>query len=180
MYIGAASFAPLFMLTPPLSSSDSEVVVGLHVNSASAWLENAFAESWAFILRVFDMFKNWFMCWGPSLVQHHPHPFHILGWAIFFGPIIVLVPCLVVVEIATIVLFHLGVVFHGQSQETIPDRFAFLKDYFIESRESLFATVEHWTAVFNKWTVAHPALLVLRLLGGAMGLFVLVGIWNGW
>ncbi len=36
-------------------------------------------------------------------------------------------------------------------------------------REGIFATIEHWTAEFNKWTAEYPPLLILRLLGGGDG-----------
>lgn len=46
-------------------------------------------------------------------VQIHPHPFHIIGWAIFFGPIIILIPCLLLLELLILVLFNLSFVSHG-------------------------------------------------------------------
>lgn len=61
----------------------------------------------------------------------------------------------------------------------IEDRFDALKDYFMDWRESLFATVELSTAAFNKWTVDFPALLIFRVIAGAFSLFILVGIWSG-
>ncbi|KAH9480750.1 hypothetical protein JR316_0007350 [Psilocybe cubensis] len=223
MYIGAASYASLFAtafsgsgavpqpsqlpLPASLSSLPSSVgklgsdvglgsvatVLRLDEETGQMQIDKIFHAVWAFILSVFDVVKNWAVCWGPSLdwisealstsytfVQNHPHPFHILGWTVFFGPIIVLIPCLLLVELVIIVIFHLESFLHGQSGETIPDRLDFLKDYFIETRESVFATVERWTAAFNQKTVAHPALLGVRLLGALLGGWVLAGIWSGW
>jgi hypothetical protein len=63
------------------------------------------------------------------------------------------------------------------STEPLETRFESLKDRFVDWRESLFATVEIWTAYINRWTTDYPALLVLRVLAGAMSLYLLVGIW---
>lgn len=60
------------------------------------------------------------------------------------------------------------------------DRFDALKEHFMDWRESIFATIEHWTATFNKWTADYPPLLILRLLGGGMGLVIFVGLYTGW
>jgi len=60
------------------------------------------------------------------------------------------------------------------------DRFDELKEYFMDTRESIHATVEDWTATLNKWTMEYPPLLMLRLAAGAASPFVFIGIWNGW
>ena len=48
-----------------------------------------------------------------SSVKAHPHPIHIIFWSIFFGPIIILMPCLLVLEIIILFLFHLNFITHG-------------------------------------------------------------------
>ena len=48
-----------------------------------------------------------------SSVKAHPHPIHILFWSIFFGPIIILMPCLLVLEVTILVLFNLNFITHG-------------------------------------------------------------------
>ncbi|KAF8963023.1 hypothetical protein BDZ97DRAFT_1066886 [Flammula alnicola] len=166
------------------------------------WSENVFKASWAFIVHILTIVWTWFTRLGPSLslsifaippawtfqslfdacsfVAKHPHPFHIIGWSIFFGPIIILIPCLLLLEILILVLFNLSFVFHGMIPGSMEDRFGALKEYFAESRETIFASIEHWTAVFNKWTTDCPPLLVLRLLAGAMSIFILFGLWSGW
>ncbi|KAF8157972.1 hypothetical protein B0H34DRAFT_657138 [Crassisporium funariophilum] len=113
-------------------------------------------------------------------VHAHPHPVHIICWSIFFGPIIILLPALLLLEIVILVLFNLSFITHGMLPGSLEDKYDSLKDYFMDSRESLFASVESYTAIFNKWTVDYPPLLVARLAAGAMGLFVLFGIWSGW
>jgi hypothetical protein len=50
----------------------------------------------------------------------------------------------------------------------------------MDFRESIFATIEHWTAEFNTWTTDYPPLLILRLLAGGMSLLILLDIWTGW
>ena len=133
------------------------------------------------------------------LVRDNPHPFHIAGWAIFFGPIILLVPCLLLLELLILSLFHLGSLLHGQAPGaclplhandpayfasphpgSVEDRFDALAEHFMDWREGIFATIEHWTAEFNKWTAEYPPLLILRLLGGGMGLVIFVGLYTGW
>ncbi|KAF9483619.1 hypothetical protein BDN70DRAFT_873703 [Pholiota conissans] len=113
-------------------------------------------------------------------VQIHPQPFQITGWAIFFGPIIILIPCLLLLELLILAVFNFSFVSHGFLLGSVEDRFDNIKEYFMETRESIFATIEHWTAMFNTWTTNYPPLLILRLLAGAMSLFILFGIWNGW
>ena len=132
-----------------------------------------------------------------AAVRAHPHPFHLISWALFFGPIIILVPSLVILEIVILFLFNLSFMSHGLFAGTsidpglslvinvnflgsVEERFHVLREYFMDTRESLFATVEHWTAVLNTWTMKYPPLLLLRLIAGMLGLFVFIGLWSGW
>jgi len=55
-------------------------------------------------------------------VQRDVHPFHIIGWSIFFGPTIILVPCLLLLERLIHALFHLGFVFHGLAPGTFSEQ----------------------------------------------------------
>jgi len=162
------------------------------------WLGRILKASWHLMGHVLGEFGTWFAracLWifeipvagtfqaisdAYFFLQQHPHPFHVTGWSIFFGPIIVLVPCLLLLEILILILFHLGFVFHGLIPGSIEDRFDELKEYFMDTRESIYATVENWTAVFNKWTMEYPPLLILRLIAGATSFLIFVGIWNGW
>ncbi|KIM40983.1 hypothetical protein M413DRAFT_445754 [Hebeloma cylindrosporum] len=50
----------------------------------------------------------------------------------------------------------------------------------MDTRETIYATVEDWTATLNKWTMDYPPLLILRLAAGAASTLISVGIWNGW
>jgi len=115
-----------------------------------------------------------------SSVKAHPHPIHIIFWSIFFGPIIILMPCLLVLELIILVLFNLNFITHGLLPGSPGDKYESLKEQFMESRESLFAYVESATAKFNKWTVESPPLLVIRIMAGIFGFLIFIGIWNGW
>jgi len=183
MYIGTAAIGT----TPSTQAFSALLLDSDSLENVWEWLEDAFRNSWALILRVSNALVTWASPWtfqafsdAYSFVHKHPHPFHITGWAIFFGPIIILIPCLLLLEILILLLFQLSSVPHGLTPGSIEDRFDALKDYFMDWRESLFANVEQWTAMFNNWTVEYPALLVLRLLAGAMSLCILFGIWSGW
>ncbi|KDR83071.1 hypothetical protein GALMADRAFT_238879 [Galerina marginata CBS 339.88] len=186
MYLGTAALGSLSSRT---TAGIAEVL--LERESVLEWFQSVFKCIWALIFRALGTIVTWTRV-GPSLegmfeaicdaykfVETHPHPFHILGWSIFFGPIIILIPCLLLLEILILVLFQLSSVFHGLFPAKSPvDRFDALKDYFMDWRESLFAAVEHWTAVFNKWTVDYPPLLVFRLLAGIMSTLILFSLWS--
>ncbi|KJA14482.1 hypothetical protein HYPSUDRAFT_49105 [Hypholoma sublateritium FD-334 SS-4] len=150
------------------------------VKVAWVWLVHTLP---ALFIRVFAISAAWTFhaFWSACcFVRDNPHPFHIVGWSIFFGPIILLVPCLLLLELLILSLFHLSSLLHGQAPGCMEDRFDALKEYFLDLRESIFATIEHWTATFNKWTSDYPSLLILRLLGGVMGLVIFVGLYTGW
>ncbi|KAJ3504285.1 hypothetical protein NLJ89_g8016 [Agrocybe chaxingu] len=123
------------------------------------WLVRVLRHLWEVTLHGLQVMEWWAEHLAPSLswtvqhledayafVQQHPHPFHILAWSIFFGPIIVLVPCLLLLELFILFLFHLSSITHGLAPGSVEDRFEGLKEHFMDTRESLFATVERWTA----------------------------------
>jgi len=168
-------------------------------NDLLEWLENVMRVSWEFIVNLVNAIIAWLVpsinlwikpsaAWSSNgfltaygFLKAHPHPLHIIFWSIFFGPIILLMPCLLILEIIILVLFHLNFITHGLLPGGSPgDKFESLKEHFMESRESLFAYVESATAKFNKWTVDSPPLLVTRLMAGIFGFLILVGIWSGW
>ncbi|KAF5317561.1 hypothetical protein D9619_013129 [Psilocybe cf. subviscida] len=168
------------------------------------WLDSALESIWGFLSAVAATLASWFAWLGPPIawtfhvlyivvafVQSHPFSFHILGWTIFFGPIILLLPALLLLEMFILMLFYSTFLLHGfhtgmcnfflrDLSKSLETRFEILKDRFIDWRESLFATVEIWTSYVNRWTTDYPALLVLRVLAGAMSSYLLVGIWISW
>ena len=46
-------------------------------------------------------------------VKTYPIPFHITAWSIFFGPIIILVPLLLLLELLILGLLYLSFLSHG-------------------------------------------------------------------
>ncbi|KAF8802567.1 hypothetical protein BYT27DRAFT_7196484 [Phlegmacium glaucopus] len=158
------------------------------------WLGNGMRALWEFIVNIVNAVTAWLVHITPpsltwtshtfstayAFLRAHSHSIHIICWSIFFGPMIILLPCLLVLEIIILVLFNFNFITHGILPGSPGDKYESLKEYFMESRESLFASVESATAKFNKWTVDSPPLLVGRVIAGIFGFLVLIGIWNGW
>ncbi|KAF9533000.1 hypothetical protein CPB83DRAFT_846758 [Crepidotus variabilis] len=156
-------------------------------------IQRGVAIVWRAVRHTFGVIFIWILDVLPSLtwtfdrisdfcafVEANPHPFHILAWSLFFGPIILLIPCLLILELTILILFYSGFAAHGLLPGSMEGRFHVLKESFEETRESLFSTVESWTTIFNNWTSKHPALLVLRLVAAGVGLIILAGIWTSW
>ena len=175
----------------------------LWTNPSAAWSLNGFVTAYGFGMHPVTLSTTILQARRFSSVKAHPHPIHIIFWSMFFGPIIILMPCLLVLEVIILLLFNLNFITHGLLPGTqilslfffyicpksllTPillgspgDKYESLKEQFMESRESLFAYVESATAKFNKWTVESPPLLVARLMAGIFGFLILIGIWSGW
>jgi len=148
---------------------------------------------WQFICDGFLLAEAWIVKFIPSLaltvktlrdaytfVKTNPYPFHIIAWSIFFGPIAILIPSLLFLELAILFLFYASFLCHGFRLDSLEDRFHSLREYFMDTRESLFSVVESWSNVFNTWTSRYPPLLVFRLLSASLGLFTLIGLWTNW
>jgi len=72
---------------------------------------------------------------------------------------------------------------HAQDHDfsgSLADRFDNLKEQFVDSREKAFATVDDASATFNKWTTDHFALMLLRLVAGFVGFFLLWELYEEW
>lgn len=129
------------------------------------------------------------------LVHTHIYFMHILAWSIFFGPIIILVPSLLIHEILIITAHNCTFFFHGLVSGTckiphsspwyspnsfVTDNYEALRISMLDIRESLFSAVDRSSAVFNKWTSEHMPLMVFRLAGAVLGTVLLYAIWVGW
>jgi len=156
-------------------------------------LKKVWDELWQSIFHVFLGAEAWIVKFIPSLaitvemvqnaytfVKTHPYPFHITAWSIFFGPIAILIPSLLFLEFTILFLFCASFLSHGFRLGPLEDRFHFLREYFMDTRESLFSVVESWSSVCNVWTSRYPPLLVFRLGCAFLGGFILVGIWTDW
>ncbi|KXN89058.1 hypothetical protein AN958_06362, partial [Leucoagaricus sp. SymC.cos] len=115
-----------------------------------------------------------------KLVHAHIYWAHIIAWSIFFGPIVVLVPFILVHEVFIIIAHNLTYTLHGLLPYPLPDQYEALRLLLLDTRESLFSFVDRTSNVFNKWTAEHMPLMVLRLAGGALGTILLYAIWIGW
>lgn len=113
-----------------------------------------------------------------DFLHAHPHSIYLISLSIFFGPIIVLLPLLLIYEIGVLLLFNLSFVSHGSLPGAVEDQYDSLHEHFMESREKLFASVEAATATFNTWTTNHLSLLITRVVAGTLGLYVLYAIWS--
>ncbi|KAF9451133.1 hypothetical protein P691DRAFT_663917, partial [Macrolepiota fuliginosa MF-IS2] len=115
-----------------------------------------------------------------SIVHAHLFLAHVLAWSIFFGPIIILVPFLLMHEILIIMVHNLTYTFHGLLPGSLPDQYETLRLSLLDTRESLFSFVDRSSSIFNKWTSEHVSLMVLRLAGAVLGSILLYAIWTGW
>ncbi|EAU85785.2 hypothetical protein CC1G_05002 [Coprinopsis cinerea okayama7 len=101
-----------------------------------------------------------------NTVHEHPHIVSLLSLSIFFGPIIVLIPFVLLQEIGVLIAFYLGFFTHGLfPRGRIEDRYEALKEGCMESKEKVFASVEAVTATFNEWTTEYPVLMIFRVYG---------------
>ncbi|XP_006462848.1 hypothetical protein AGABI2DRAFT_119686 [Agaricus bisporus var. bisporus H97] len=111
-----------------------------------------------------------------ELVHNRVYFAHILAWSIFFGPIIILVPSLLIHELLIITAYNSTFLFHG----LLSDNYEALRLSMSDIRESHFSFVDRSSAVFNEWTSKYPPLMVFRLTGAVLGTVLLYAIWVGW
>ncbi|TEB40009.1 hypothetical protein FA13DRAFT_46805 [Coprinellus micaceus] len=107
-----------------------------------------------------------------AILCNHPHLVCVISLCLFAGPVVVLLPFLLLHEIAILVLFNLNFVGHGLLPGRIEDQYDALKEHFMESRERTFDSVDAATSTFNQWTTDHFFLRLLRILGGVIDLLV--------
>lgn len=107
------------------------------------------------------------------VVREHTFVVHTIAWSIFFGPIVLLLPLLLLHESGIAIVHSLSFLSHGLIPYT---SYYTLRDSLADSKESISATIESWTATFNKRTTAQFGLLLFRVAAGLVGVYVLVGI----
>ncbi|PFH51217.1 hypothetical protein AMATHDRAFT_143136, partial [Amanita thiersii Skay4041] len=115
-------------------------------------------------------------------VHDHPYLIHLITWFIFFGPLAIIFPLLLLYELCVAVLFHLTFLFHGLIPGTgsASKTYARIRERTDDARQWLFVSVEDASNTYNKWTMEHTSLLVLRLASGICGLVILYCIWFIW
>jgi len=136
-------------------------------------------------------------CWRLLVVHIYKYWAHLIAWSIFFGPIVLLIPFLLLHEILIISTFYLTYTLHGlihraslhcktqctltrNDPGSLPDQYETLRLSFLDARGLLFSFVDRSSNVFNRWTTNHMPLMVLRLAGGALGGILFFVIWTGW
>ncbi|KAF8624416.1 hypothetical protein AX15_005896 [Amanita polypyramis BW_CC] len=113
-------------------------------------------------------------------VRHYPHLVHLTAWFIFFGPLAVICPLLLLYEAGIAIVFHMSFLFHGLIPGTLEKNYLELREATDDTRQWVFVYVERATNTYNKWTMESNPLLVFRLVAGVIGTYVLYSIWFPW
>ncbi|KAF8074015.1 hypothetical protein FPV67DRAFT_781393 [Lyophyllum atratum] len=106
----------------------------------------------------------------------HPHVVHIASFTIFFGPIVVLLPLLLLHELVIAVLFNLSFIMHGMLPGSVDDRYLALHSALDDLKGSIFSSVDALGARYNKLTTEYWPLVIVRLLGFGLGGLALYSI----
>jgi len=110
-------------------------------------------------------------------IKNYPHFIHITAWLIFFGPLAILCPLLLLYEASIAIAFNAIFIFHGLIPGTLEKNYVELRDATDDARQMMFVYVEQATNTYNKWTVESNPLLIFRLFAGATGIYILYSIW---
>lgn len=131
-----------------------------------------------------------------KLVAHHLHVVHIIALSIFFGPIIALLPFLLIHELVISLLFNLSFLMHGLvpginfllfcrqlsytcfALGTADTHYSYLRKTLLSTKESVFASVDSAGSIYNKWTIDFAPLAVLRITALGLGCYALYEIWG--
>jgi len=111
------------------------------------------------------------------IVRHYPHPVHVTAWLIFFGPLAIICPLLLLYEACIAITFNMIFFFHGLIPGSIERNFSELREKTDDTKQWMLVYVEQATNTYNKWTLESNPLLVVRLAAGATGLYILYRIW---
>jgi len=110
-------------------------------------------------------------------IKNYPHAIHIAAWLIFFGPLCILCPLLLLYEASIAIAFNAIFIFHGLIPGTLEKNYVDLRDATDDARQWVFVYVEQATNTYNKWTIESNPLLVFRLFAGVTGIYILYSIW---
>ncbi|KAF8349590.1 hypothetical protein F5887DRAFT_946939 [Amanita rubescens] len=110
------------------------------------------------------------------IVRHYPHPVHVTAWLIFFGPLAVICPLLLIYEACIAIIFNMIFLFPW-SYSGSARNFSELREKTDDTKQWVLVYVEQATNTYNKWTLESNPLLVVRLAAGATGLYILYRIW---
>lgn len=200
MYVPAHVYAAVF------SRYDGKVATEVMLisegsNSWNDWVDGAAPESRTAIVEILSWLVRSFhaiMCAlsrffhdpGPWLLhalslsygflRHHPYLICLTSLCLFLGPIVLLLPVLLIHEVFILLLLNLSFVTHGLVLGRLVDQYGLLKEHFTESREQVFAFVDTTSATFNKWTTDHLLLRLLRVGAGIIGFWMAYQLWGGY
>ncbi|KAF8739510.1 hypothetical protein AX14_009292 [Amanita brunnescens Koide BX004] len=110
------------------------------------------------------------------IVRQYPHPVHVTAWLIFFGPLAIICPILLLYEVCIAIIFNLTFFFHGLIPGSVERNYLELRERTDDAKQWMFVYVEQATNTYNKWTMESNPLLVVRLVAGATGLYILYRI----
>ncbi|KIL66937.1 hypothetical protein M378DRAFT_160274 [Amanita muscaria Koide BX008] len=110
------------------------------------------------------------------IVKNYPHPVHVTAWLIFFGPLAILCPLLLLYEVSIAIAFNTIFIFHGLIPGTL-EKYLELREATDDAKQWMFVYIDQVNDTYNKRTMESNSLLVLRLVAGAAGLYILCYIW---
>ncbi|KAK2463372.1 hypothetical protein APHAL10511_004598 [Amanita phalloides] len=111
------------------------------------------------------------------IVRNYPHPVHLTAWLIFFGPLAIICPLLLLYEAFIAIIFQLTFLFHGLIPGSVEEIYLDLREATDDAKQWMYVYVDQATNTYNKWTMESNPLLVARLVAGAIGLYILYCIW---
>ncbi|KAG6813010.1 hypothetical protein H0H92_014748 [Tricholoma furcatifolium] len=87
---------------------------------------------------------------------------HVVSFAVFIGPIAILIPLLLLHELVVAILFHMNFIFHGL-RGPVDDHYLYLTSVFDDVKGSIFSSVDRWSTTYNKFTSEYWPLVLIRL-----------------
>ncbi|TFK34768.1 hypothetical protein BDQ12DRAFT_689164 [Crucibulum laeve] len=196
---------PGALVTP---ASGSLLIIGSSagVNRVSEWMMHVWGIFKDFIVMLHDTLVSWTVRVTPSLVSWiyfictslpdwavkscvaayyfchaHPHPLLLLLWTLFFGPIIFLLPFLLLQEVVFLVLFNASMVCHGLRRGSLTEQYTSLHSLLSEDyKEPVSHRIEQAANTYNAFTTRHPAFFVIRVVALGVGVGVAGGVWGFW
>ncbi|KAF5377961.1 hypothetical protein D9615_006702 [Tricholomella constricta] len=143
------------------------------------WFGKVFAQLGHFLAIAWDKTSEWllFVPYAANeLFKAHPYIVLSISWLIFLGPWILVIPLFLLQAFFFIVLHALG---FGLSGITGGSPAALYQSFCFGGHtpaNSLFAMLQSMGTHYNVGTVSHWVLAVIRIVSGAIGLYVLLAI----
>ncbi|KAJ7578199.1 hypothetical protein C8J56DRAFT_358360 [Mycena floridula] len=94
----------------------------------------------------------------------------VVSWSIFFGPVVLAIPVIVVQEMTVILLFQCVFLFHGIVSAGTASRL--LLDSPRDPFRAGLLGLHSCGRVYNGWTTENGSLVCIRLIFGLVGLWI--------